>query len=143
MPQRLGGRPRRVLRFGLPTLIVGALALVALWRIPAHPPAPADTVGTAGRSARLENVEIQSVASPRTFWIAGGAGPSTFAVLDADAKRVGEVRLAAGAHVDLVGLVLPAPAAADAIRQWGVNEGTAAALEKSGTYLHVVEIVAR
>src|SRR4051812_31191015 len=98
---------RRVVRFGLPTLVVCALTLVALWRIGAPGPAgPTSAVGTSGntssedrssdpltavagllarnavgRQAALEDVEVRDLTSPRTFWIDVGHGMSAFAVL--------------------------------------------------------------
>ena len=161
-------RPRKAVRVGVPILVIGLLALAALWRIGA--PADALRTGTstdgrraglepltsitdvaAGtgvlRKASLENVRVRELPSPRTAWIDSGsaplAAPSTervFAVLDPDVKRPADLVWQSGARVTLIGLVRPSPAAADAIRQWSIDDATAAELQERGTYLHVTEI---
>lgn len=147
----------------MPILVIGLLALAALWRIGA----PADTshasvaarlepltriadIGQATsvlRRASLERVRIIALPSDRTAWIDSGSaalaapGPDrVFAVLDPDVKRAAGVAWEPGARVTLIGLVRPAPSTADAIRQWHVDEATATDLQQRGTYLHVTEI---
>lgn len=155
-------RPRKAVRVGLPILVIGLLAFAALWRIGA----PADASRSQGgrlepltrltdieaatsvlRRASLEQVRVIGLPSARTAWIDSGsaplAAPSTervFAVLDPDVKRAADVRWEIGARVTLIGLVRPSPSAAEAMRQWQIDEATAADLEKRGTYLHVTEI---
>jgi hypothetical protein len=161
-------RPRKAVRVGLPILVIGLLALAALWRVGA--PADAQRTGTttdgrpaalepltkitevaAGtsvlRKASLENVRVRELPSPRTAWIDSGsaplAAPSTervFAVLDPDVKRPADLVWEPGVRVTLIGLVRPSPPAADAIRQWNIDSITAADLQERGTYLHVTEI---
>jgi hypothetical protein len=161
-------RPRKAIRVGLPILVIGVLALAALWRIGA--PADARRTGTdaegrpspleplttitdvaaatgALRKASLENVRVRDLPSVRTAWIDSGsaplAAPSTervFAVLDPDVKRPVDLSWQAGVRVTLIGLVRPSPAPADAIRQWQIDESTAADLQQRGTYLYVTEI---
>jgi hypothetical protein len=154
-------RRRHVVRLGIPALIVAGLAVVALWRVSA----PIDyrsVIGTngtassmrdvpltrvadlvvehaAGRQARLEDVGIGQVTSPRTFWI-GKDDDSAFVVLDPDVKRDPDVRIVPGGRVTLIGLVRPAPDAADSMRQWQIDAATADALVSRGTYLHATEI---
>jgi hypothetical protein len=157
-------RPRKAVRIGVPILVIGLLALAALWRIGA----PADATRPAAASARLEpltritdvaaatsvlrrasleNVRVVDLPSPRTAWIDSGsaplAAPSTervFVVLDPDVKRPPDLVWQPGARVTLIGLVRPSPTAADAMRQWQIDDATATALERRGTYLHVTEI---
>jgi hypothetical protein len=157
-------RPRKAVRIGVPILVIGLLALAALWRIGA----PSDLSRRAGatsglepltritditaatsvlRRASLENVRVVALPSERTAWIDSGsaplAAPSTeraFAVLDPDVKRPAGLIWEAGVRVTLIGLVRPSPAPADAIRQWRIDENTAAELQQRGTYLHVTEI---
>ena len=159
-------RPRKAVRVGVPILVIGLLALAALWRVGA--PADARRTGTDGRTAALEpltnitdvaagtgvlrkasleNVRVRDLPSPRTAWIDSGsaplAAPSTervFAVLDPDVKRAPDLVWEPGARVTLIGLVRPSPPAADAIRQWNIDDTTAADLQERGTYLHVTEI---
>jgi hypothetical protein len=163
-------RPRKAVRVGLPILVIGLLALAALWRVGA--PADARRTGSTGsgttgaletltqitdveeatsilRKASLENVRVRELPSPRTAWIDSGsaplAAPSTervFAVLDPDVKRSGTLQWEPGTRVTLIGLVRPSPAVADAMRQWSINESTALELQQRGTYLHVTEILA-
>ena len=159
-------RPRKAVRVGLPILVIGLLAFAALWRIGAPADRPRSTPSgpspalepltriadvaaatSALRKASLENVRIRELPSPRTAWIDAGsaplAAPSTervFAVLDPDVKRPPGLEWQPGVRVTLIGLVRPAPAIADAIRQWNVDEATAAELQQRGTYLHVTEI---
>ena len=161
-------RPRKAVRIGVPILVIGLLALAALWRVGA--PADSRRVDTASptrpavlepltritdiaagtsslRKASLENVRVRALPSARTAWIDSGsaplAAPSTervFAVLDPDVKRPAGLIWEPGARVTLIGLVRPSPPAADAIRQWMVDEATASDLQERGTYLHVTEI---
>jgi hypothetical protein len=99
------------------------------------------------RRASLEHVRIVELPSERTAWIdAGAVAPAAagtdrvFAVLDPDVKRAADVTWEPGGRVTLIGLVRPSPSPADAIRQWHVDEATAASLQQRGTYLHVTEI---
>jgi hypothetical protein len=94
---------------------------------------------TAGRQASLERVAVRDVTSPRTFWI-GKGDEAAFVVLDPDVKRGPDVRIAPGALVTLIGLVRPAPAPSEAMRQWAIDAATAESLRNRGTYLHAVEI---
>ena len=154
-------RRRTVVRLGVPALIVAGLAAVALWRVsaPAAGPPEAGSTGTpsptrtppltrivdllaentVGRQASVERAPIRDVTSPRTFWI-GDGDESAFVVLDPDVRRGPDVRIARGARVTLIGLVRPAPAPSEAMRQWAIDAATAEALEKRGTYLHAVEV---
>ena len=158
-------RRPRVVRLGIPALIVGGLALVALWRVgvPANP-APAGATGTPaapagreprtplqqvadlltdnaiGREASLESVDIRQTPSPRTMWIGVRDDDPAFVVLDPDVKRHPDARLTPGARVAVVGLVRPSPPAAQAMRQWMLDAATAQAVEEAGTYLHVTEV---
>ena len=157
-------RPRKAIRIGGPILVIGVLALLALWRVGA----PAEGPRTAGpgqrlepltriadltaatsvlRRASLEDVRLQELPSGRTAWIDSGSAPlvppsteRVFAVLDPDVKRPGDLAWQAGARVTLIGLVRPSPPAADAIRQWLIDDATAAEMQQRGTYLHVTEI---
>jgi len=156
-------RPRKAVRIGMPVLVIGLLALAALWRIGA----PADTsrsgataqlepltriadvaaATSALRRASLENVRVLELPSDRTAWIDSGsaplAAPSTervFAVLDPDVKRAAGVAWEPGTRVTLIGLVRPSPPPAEAIGQWHIDEATADGLQRRGTYLHVTEI---
>jgi hypothetical protein len=61
-------------------------------------------------------------------------------VLDPDVKRADGVVWEPGARVTLIGLVRPSPPAAEAIRQWHIDDATADGLQQRGTYLHVTEI---
>jgi hypothetical protein len=153
-------RRRNVVRLGVPGLIVAGLAIVALWRI-GGPVSDQSVVGTAGRTAplrsspltqiaevlagnagrqaSLEGVAVQAVTGPRTFWI-GEGDESAFVVLDPDVKRSPDARIAPGARVTLIGLVRPAPAPEEAMRQWSIDTATAESLQERGTYLHATEI---
>jgi hypothetical protein len=161
-------RPRKAVRVGAPILVIGLLALAALWRVgapaDAQRPRPASSGGSAAlepltritdiaaatsvlRKASLENVRVRDLPSPRTAWIDSGsaplAAPSTervFAVLDPDVKRPPDLTWQPGVRVTLIGLVRPSPPAADAMRQWNIDEATASELQQRGTYLHVTEI---
>ena len=157
-------RPRKAVRIGLPVLVIGLLALAALWRVgspggsvatngsqtttplgPLTRIAEVAAQNSVGRRASLENVRVRSLPSERTAWIDSGAnvGPGTelvFAVLDPDVKRATDLRWQPGARVTLIGIVRPSPAPEQAIRQWQIDDATAAALQTRGTYLHVTEI---
>jgi hypothetical protein len=154
-------RRRHVVRLGIPALIVAGLAVVALWRVGAplddrSVTGTSDTASSmhdlpltrvadlavdnaAGRRATLENVAVAQVTSLRTFWI-GEGDHSAFVVLDPDVKRDVDVRIVPGARVTLIGLVRPAPPAADSMRQWQIDAATADTLVSHGTYLHATEI---
>jgi hypothetical protein len=157
-------RPRKAIRIGGPILVIGVMALLALWRIGA----PAGGSRAAGpgerlqpltritdiaaatsalRRASLEHVRVQDLPSGRTAWIDSGSTPlvppsteRVFAVLDPDVKRPAGLVWQAGVRVTLIGLVRPSPSPADAIRQWQIDDRTAAELQQRGTYLHVTEI---
>jgi hypothetical protein len=161
-------RPRKAVRVGLPILVIGLLALAALWRVGAPADAQRQGAGSPGgvaalepltritdigastsalRKAALENVRVIAVPSPRTGWIDSGSAPlaapateRVFAVLDPDVKRAPDVQWQPGARLTLIGLVRPSPPSADAIRQWMIDEATAEELRARGTYLHVTEI---
>jgi hypothetical protein len=151
-------RRRNVVRLGIPALVVGGLAIAALWRIGAPAadgtgaatgvpttPVPITEIAdlllenAAGRRASLEHVAVREVTSARTFWI-GDEDMPAFVVLDPDVKRAAGVRIEPGLRVTLIGLVRPAPAAAPAMRQWNIDEATARRLAARGTYLHATEI---
>ena len=156
-------RPRKAIRVGGPILVIGVLALLALWRIGV--PADSSTSGTRERlepltriadlaaatsvlrRASLENVRVQQIPSERTAWIDSGSSPlvpasaeRVFAVLDPDVKRPADLVWQPGARVTLIGLVRPSPPPADALRQWRIDAETAEELQQRGTYLHVTEI---
>ena len=157
-------RPRKAIRIGGPILVIGVLALLALWRIgvPAdgsHASGPrerlepltriADVTAETSvlRRASLENVRVQELPSERTAWIDSGSTPLVppsaeriFAVLDPDVKRPADLVWQPGVRVTLIGLVRPSPPPPDAIRQWRIDDATAAELLQRGTYLHVTEI---
>ena len=147
-------RRRNAVRLGVPALIVTVLAIAALWRVGAPVPAsedagargPLTTVAdltsrsAIGRRALLERVTVREVTSPRTFWFGPGDRDPVFAVLDPDVRRTGAAAVSAGASVMLVGLVRPAPPAAQAMRQWQIDEATAQAIADRGLYLHVTEV---
>src|SRR3954471_12861174 len=131
-------RPRKAIRSGGPSLVIGVLALLALWRIGAPSDAQrgngtasrlepltriADVVAATSvlRRASLENVRVVALPSERTAWIDSGSAPlaaksteRAFAVLDPDVKRAAGVTWQPGIRVTLIGLVRPAPAPADA-----------------------------
>jgi hypothetical protein len=143
-------RRRHVVRLGIPALIVAGLAVVALWRVGA-PAGDGSVVGTAGSVkptpiAKLENVQVREITSARTFWIGSTDQDRSFVVLDPDVKWTsgsdGSARpaLAPGQRLTLVGMVRPAPAAARAMQQWRIDEGTARSLAEHGTYLHATEV---
>ena len=139
-----------MVRLGVPALIVAGLAVIALWRVGA--PAGGDgIVGTAGSVtptpvARLEDVRVREVTSPRTFWIGSTDQDRSFVVLDPDVKWTGEPvasprpALEPGQRLTLVGIVRPSPAAAQAMQQWRIDEATARSLVEHGTYLHATEV---
>ena len=158
---------RHAVRLGIPALVVAGLAMVALWRVgePENTPDPVATTGSQpgsrapatpdtplnrladlltdnaiGRQASLEGVEVRQVTSDRTFWVGDINEPPAFAVLDPDVKRRGMTTLTPGTSVTLIGLVRPAPAPEEAMRQWKVDAATARALQERGTYVHVTEI---
>lgn len=155
-------RPRKAVRIGVPILVVGLLALAALWRVGAPPGTTRSgetalepltritdvaTATGALRRASLENVRLVERPSERTAWIDSGSAPlatdvteRVFAVLDPDVKRAPGVAWDVGSRVTLIGLVRPSPPAAEAMRLWQIDENTAAELQKRGTYLHVTEI---
>jgi hypothetical protein len=135
-------RRRQVVWLGAPALIVGALAMLALWRVGAPADDPAAVVGTTGTTtASLEDVRVGEVTSARTFWIATSDDDRAFAVLDPDVDRsAGPVAIHPGARVTLIGMVRPAPPVARAMSQWRIDEGTARSLAARGTYLHVTAI---
>ena len=153
-------RQRQVVRLGIPALIVAGLAIAALWRLgePGADQAVATTAGSpaappltqmaellvensVGRKASLDGVPIRQRTSARTFWIGSDDDSLTFVVLDPDVKQGADVRIEPGARVTLIGLVRPAPAAAQAMQQWSVDEATARALVARGTYLHATEVL--
>jgi hypothetical protein len=151
-------RSRRALWLGIPGLIVGVLAFVALWRVgtppprepgaaPAQKPVPLPPVSSppeilvpasVGRRAVLERVAIDTIPSARTLWI-GADGGRVFVVLDPDVKR-GDTPVVAGGRVTLIGLIRRAPTADIAMRQWAVDADTAQTVERGGTYLHATEV---
>ena len=161
-------RPRKAVRIGVPILVIGLLALAALWRVgapadarrtgapPSGPTAALEpltritdvaTATGALRKASLENVRVRQRPSPRTAWIDAGSAPlaaptteRVFAVLDPDVKQPADLILQPGMRVTLIGLVRPSPTAADAIRQWNIDEATAMELQQRGTFLHITEI---
>jgi hypothetical protein len=154
---------RGAVKLWIPALVVAVLAVIALWRV-GPPPGRAAVVGTTGsspekvlgepiktagellskntvgREASLEHVQVRELVGNRALWIGSGEDHPVFAVLDPDVKRDGRAELRAGARVTLVGIVRPAPKAADAERQWHVPAAQAELVEQSGTYLHVTEV---
>jgi hypothetical protein len=156
-------RRRAVVRLGVPALIVAGLAAAALWRV-GPPPESAESVGTAGtgavetitqpltkvadvlannsigRQASLEHIRIRERAGDRYLWIDSGDEHPVFVVLDPDVKRDGPIELTPGRRVTMIGIVRPAPKAAEAVRQWHIPPETARLVETSGTYLHVTEM---
>src|SRR5687767_10264435 len=88
-------RPRKAIRIGVPILVIGLLALAALWRVGAPGPEAPVTSGPGTprmlepltriadveqatsvlRKASLENVRVRELPSPRTAWIDSGSAP--------------------------------------------------------------------
>ena len=146
-------RPRKI-RLGIPALIVGILAVVALWRVGA-PGESTATHGTAapvlapierlvdvltdnsiGREASIENVPVRSIVSERLF-IAGDADHRpVYVAID---PRV-TTAVQPGQRVTLVGKVEPAPEPAIVQRDWHVDEPTAREITEGGVYLLAREI---
>jgi len=144
--------------------MVAGLAIAALWRVCPPPQQTATAVGTAGssaekalttplktiaellsnnavgREASLEHVTIRERIGDRYFWIGSGDERPVFVVLDPDVKRNAAITVHPGARVTLIGIVRPAPKAAEAQQQWHVTAATGMLIEESGTYLHVTEI---
>lgn len=156
---------RVVVRLGIPALIVAALAIAALWRVgpPPQPnasnavattgPSPSSAVAepvktvadlisnnAIGREASLEHVTIRERVGDRFYWIGSGDERPVFVVLDPDVKRTTATTLRAGARVTLIGIVRPAPTAAEAERQWHLPMAIGTLIADSGTYLYVTEI---
>lgn len=155
----MGTRRRTAVRLGIPALIVGALALIALWRVGAPVDGEPGATGTsgdvaplariaevigenaAGREASLEDVEIRQLISQRTFWVGHINDKPVFAVLASDARRRPPgLKLEAGSRVMLIGRIEPAPEPSEARRQWGLDESTAQSVQENGVYLLVTEI---
>jgi hypothetical protein len=155
----MGTRRRTAVRLGIPALIVGALALIALWRVGAPVDREPGATGTSGevaplvriaeviggnavgREASLEDVEIRQLISLRTFWVGHIDDKPAFAVLASNARRRPPgLKLEAGSRVTLIGRVEPAPEPAEARREWEIDESTAQAVRESGVYLLVTEI---
>lgn len=158
--------PRKAVRIGVPILVVGLLAIVALWRVGlpvdggSAPPAGAPraiepltriadvfAANSIGRTASLEQVTVREVLSPRAAWIdaravdqPGVEDEPLFAVLDPDIRMSQDVVWRAGTRATLIGLVRPAPAPQTAVRQWSIDPATAETLATRGTYLHVTEV---
>jgi hypothetical protein len=154
---------RHAVRLGIPAVIVGLLAIVALWRV-GPPPESRDAVATTGtavseplpsplttladvltanaigREASLENVAIRQIVSERTFWMGSRVEESAFAVLDPDVKRVADPKVAPGSRVTVIGLVRPAPDPEKAIADWKIDTATAKTLQERGTYVQVTEL---
>ena len=156
---------RGVVKLGIPALVVGGLAAIALWRV-GPPPASTGEVGTTGagvsegvtpalstvaelltnnavgREASLEHVLVRERVADRYLWIGRGDERPVFAVLDEDVKVDTQhpVDLSPGKRVTLIGIVRPVPKAGEAVKQWDVPPATGALIEESGTYLHVTEI---
>ena len=125
---------------GVPALIVAILAAAALWRVGA-PATDATAIAPSPnvRPAALERVRVVEVTSPRTFWMEA-QGERAFVVLDPDVVRGPDVVIEPGVRLTLVGLVRPAPAVEQAMRQWAIDADTARALQERGTYLHCTEV---
>jgi hypothetical protein len=158
------GRRRAVVTLGIPGLIVAILTVVALWRVGRAPVAEqphsigttgevarhepggmlaplttlAEVLGenTAGREASLENVEVRQLTSARTFWAGRIDDRPVFVVLAS-----ADPRIQPGGRVTIVGTVAPAPASAEARREWGLDEATARAVEEGGVYLRATRVV--
>jgi hypothetical protein len=156
-------RKRNVVRLGIPAIIVGVLAVAAVWRIGPPPdephavatagavtPYPAEgpltrvvdvlTENAVGREASLENIEVRQLTSATTFWAGRIDEPPVFVVVNADATRAAGVRLVPGREVTLIGVVRPAPSDDEMMRRWRLNAATAAAVRDVGTYLEVAAI---
>jgi hypothetical protein len=150
-----------VVRLGIPGLIVGGLALVALWRV-APPPPDQPAVGTAGRDSRvlapltrlsdvltanavgrrasLENVLVRHQTGQSTFWVGEPDHDLVFVVLDETAG--GRTRAPdPGTRVTLAGTVEPVPD--DPSRAWAVDPVTARMVRERGVYLHATEVTLR
>jgi hypothetical protein len=158
---------RTVVRLAIPAAVVGALAVVALWRV-GVPSKDTNTFGTIGggdptvrgdrpvleplmriadtleanaigRQASLENVEIRQVTSATTFWAGNTRDGRVFVVLGRDVRRV-TPRLHAGDRLTLIGTVQPAPEPSEAQRQWGIKAATADEVKAGGVFLHATEV---
>jgi hypothetical protein len=156
-------RRRNVVRLGIPAIIVGILAVAAVWRIGPPPDVP-DALATSGsasaypsegplrrvvdvladnavgREASLEGIEVRQLTSATTFWAGSPDDKPVFAVVIADAKRAPGVRIVAGREVTLIGVVRPALSEQEMMRRWRLDAATAAAVQEAGTYLEVREI---
>jgi hypothetical protein len=123
---------------GVPAAIVAILTAVALWRVGAPAGGEDGAAGTMGvnadRQAGLRDVEVRQLTSDRTFWAGERDEDPVFVVSD---KRV---RFEPGTHVNIVGVLVPAPDVATARREWGVDEATARAVRDRGVYLRTTDI---
>ncbi len=151
-------RRHRAVRLGAPALFVAALALLALWRVGiSESPATDSAAGTSGggseivgpitrladvlaanvvgREASLDHVVVQRRVGKRAFW-AAAAGRPVLAVAGEDTPLDA---MASGAVVTLRGRVEAAPSL-DVLREWGIDDASAWAVEDAGVYLHVREV---
>ena len=138
MAERVKRRRRRSVVLGVPAAIVAVLAIIALWRVGAPVDREPGAAGTMGinekREASLASIEVRQLTSDRTFW-AGEIDEQPVFVVSAR-----PIRLEPGSHVSIVGHLEPAPPVDVAQREWRVDEATARAVEKLGTYLRARSI---
>jgi hypothetical protein len=131
-------RRRRAVVLGVPATIVAVLALIALLRVGGssqREPGAAGTMGVnADRRVSLSSIEVRQLTSERTFW-AGEIDEQPVFVVSAR-----PIKVEPGSHVSIVGHLEPAPPIDVAQREWRVDEATARAVEKLGTYLRARSI---
>jgi hypothetical protein len=135
-------RRRHAVRLGIPLLIVGGLAALAIWRLGPPPDAsqPIGTTGLLDREASLERIEVRQLTSATTFWAGDVDQKPVFAVIAGNARRAPGVKIAPGQPVTLIGAVRPAPPTTEMTRRWRIDAATAESVAKLGTYLEVTEV---
>lgn len=136
-----GRRRRRAVVLGVPAVVVGLLALMALWRVGAPRDGEPGAAGTIGlhpdRRATLAGVEVRQLTSDRTFWAGSIEDAPVFVVMDR------AMRLEPGARVTVEGRVAAAPDVEQATREWGIDEATARAVRERGVYLLASRVISR
>jgi hypothetical protein len=135
-------RRRHAVRLGIPALIVGGLAVLAIWRL-GPPPDPGQPIGTTGlidREASVEGIEIRQLTSATTFWAGDIDEKPLFAVVSGNTKRAAGVKILPGREVTLIGTVRAAPPVEEMMARWRLDAATAASVHELGTYLDVKEV---
>ncbi len=99
-----------------------------------------DKQAFVGRSVTLNSVQVKTKVNDHILWIDSNNTTPMLAVLAGADNTTANANVGEGDWVDVIGIVQKAPPAAQAQKEWGLDNDAAKRLEQQGAYLQATQV---